>query len=42
MLLFLVNVLEPKLAFVLPYLTNHQEMTSVHPGLSNTGQPYNP
>ena len=40
MLLFWVNVLEPKLAFVSPYLTNHQEMTTVRPGLPNTRQSF--
>ena len=40
MLLFWINVLEPKLAFVLPYLTNHQEMTTVHSGLPNTRHSY--
>ena len=39
MLLFWVT-LEPTLAYVLPYSTNHQEMTAVHPGLPNTRQPY--
>ena len=40
MLLFRVNVLEPKLAFVSPYLTNHQEMATVRPGLPNTRQSF--
>ena len=31
---------EPKLALILPYLTNHQGMTTVHPGLPNTRQSY--
>ena len=36
MLLFWIKLLEPKLASVIPYLTNHQEMTTVHPSLPNT------
>ena len=35
-------LLEPKLALILPYLTNHQGMTTVHPGLPNTRQSYIP
>ena len=40
MQLFWISVLEPKLAFVFPDLTNHQEMTTVHPGLPNSRQSY--
>ena len=40
MLLFGINMLEPNFAFVSPYLTNHQEMTTVHPGLPNTRHLY--